>query len=70
MLTGLLAAGGIALWLRNVPLPAKVSFAARVAPLLDARVGPTLATALLAIKPIQGQLIAGIGMSGLATLKA
>jgi len=46
---GLLAAGGIALWLKHVPLPAKVSFAARIAPLSDARVGLTLATTLLAM---------------------
>ena len=46
---GLLAAGGIALWLKHVPLPAKVSFAARIAPVSDARVGLTLATTLLAM---------------------
>ncbi len=46
---GLLAASGIALWLRNVPLPPKVSLAARMAPLSDARVGLTLATTLFAM---------------------
>ena len=48
-LVGALAATGIALMLKNVPLPPKVSFAARMAPLGDARVGLTLATTLLAM---------------------
>jgi predicted MFS family arabinose efflux permease len=46
---GLLAAGGISLWLKHVPLPPKVSLAARMAPLGDGRVGLTLATTLLAM---------------------
>lgn len=46
---GLLAAIGIAVLLKQVPLPAKVSFRARIAPLSDARVGLTLATTLLAM---------------------
>ncbi|WP_077036799.1 MFS transporter [Pelomonas sp. KK5] len=46
---GLLAAIGIALLLKDVPLPQKVSLAARIAPLGDARVGLTLATTLLAM---------------------
>ena len=46
---GLVAAGGIAMLLKHVPLPPKVSLAARIAPLGDARVGLTLATTLLAM---------------------
>ena len=46
---GLAAAGGIATMLRDVPLPTRVSLAARVAPLKDARVGLTLATTLFAM---------------------
>jgi len=46
---GLMAAGGIAMLLKHVPLPPKVSLAARIAPLGDARVGLTLATTLLAM---------------------
>ncbi len=46
---GLVAATGIAVLLKHVPLPPKVSFAARMAPLGDARVGLTLATTLLAM---------------------
>jgi predicted MFS family arabinose efflux permease len=46
---GAAAAVGIALLLKDVPLPPKVGFAARVAPLGDARVGLILATTLLAM---------------------
>ena len=46
---GLVAALGISVLLKHVPLPPKVSLAARMAPLSDARVGLTLATTLLAM---------------------
>ena len=46
---GLLAASGISVLLKRVPLPPKVSFSARMAPLRDSRVGLTLATTLLAM---------------------
>lgn len=48
-LIGLLAATGIAVMLRDVPLPPKLSFRARLAPLGDARIGLTLLTTLLAL---------------------
>lgn len=46
---GLIAAGGIALLLKDIALPAKISLGARLAPLGDARVGLVLATTLLAM---------------------
>lgn len=46
---GLAAAAGISLWMKHVPLPPKVSFSARMAPLSDSRVGLTLLTTLLAM---------------------
>lgn len=46
---GLAAASGIAVLLKSVPLPPKVSFSARLAPLSDSRIGLTLATTLLAL---------------------
>lgn len=46
---GLAAASGIALLLKDVPMPPKVGLKARLAPLGDARVGLVLATTLLAM---------------------
>ncbi|MRW93272.1 MFS transporter [Duganella sp. FT80W] len=46
---GLIAATGIALLLKHIPMPPKVSLRARVAPLSDKRVGLVLATTLLAM---------------------
>jgi len=46
---GVVAASGIALLLKDVPMPPKVSLAARLAPLSDARIGLVLATTLLAM---------------------
>lgn len=46
---GLVAATGIAVLLKNVPLPPKVSFSVRLAPLSDARIGLILVTTLLAL---------------------
>ena len=46
---GMVAASGIAILLKDVPMPPKVSLRARVAPLSDARVGLVLATTLLAM---------------------
>ncbi|TFW19593.1 MFS transporter [Duganella callida] len=46
---GLLAAAGIALLLKEIPMPPKVSLRDRLAPLSDTRVGLVLATTLLAM---------------------
>lgn len=46
---GLAAATGIALLLKDVPMPPKISLGARLAPLGDLRVGLTLATTLLGL---------------------
>lgn len=46
---GLAAAAGIAIWLKDIPQPPKVTLAARLAPLGDARVGLVLITTLLAM---------------------
>jgi len=46
---GLIAATGIAVLLKDIPMPPKVSLRARLAPLSDARVGLVLATTLLAM---------------------
>lgn len=46
---GLIAASGISIMLKDIPMPPKVSFRARMAPLSDSRVGFVLATTLLAM---------------------
>ncbi|MGO4381449.1 MFS transporter [Pseudoduganella sp. RAF53_2] len=46
---GLIAATGISILLKDIPMPPKVSLSARLAPLSDARVGLVLITTLLAM---------------------